>query len=69
MKKTQRWLCMLLVFCMMLSVLPFTAAAEEPPASSADESIITIGTANYTMKIEKKWLPVQFRKNGWYDNH
>ena len=62
MKKTQRWLCMLLVFCMMLSVLPFTAAAEEPPASSADKSIITIGTANYTMKIEKSGFRYSFEK-------
>lgn len=29
MKKTQRWLCMLLVLCMLLSVLPVTASAED----------------------------------------
>ena len=62
MKKTQRWLCMLLVFCMLLSVLPFTAAAEEPPASSADESMITISTTNYKMKIEKAGFRYSFEK-------
>ena len=30
MKKTQRWLCLLLVLCMLLSVLPVTAMAAEP---------------------------------------
>ena len=29
MKKTQRWLCLLLVLCMMVSVLPVTAAGAE----------------------------------------
>ena len=29
MKKTQRWLCLLLVLCMLLSVLPVTASAED----------------------------------------
>ena len=29
MKKTQRWLCLLLVLCMMVSVLPVTAADDE----------------------------------------
>ena len=62
MKKTQRCLCMLLVFCMLLSVLPFTAAAEELPASSADESTITISTTNYKMKIEKTGFRYSFEK-------
>ena len=31
MKKTQRWLCLLLVACMMLSILPVVAMAVEPP--------------------------------------
>ena len=62
MKKTQRRLCMLLVFCMLLSVLPFTAAAEELPASSADESMITISTTNYKMKIEKVGFRYSFEK-------
>ena len=30
MKKTQRWLCLLLVLCLLLSVLPVTAMAVEP---------------------------------------
>ena len=29
MKKTQRWLCLLLVLCMMVSVLPVTAGAAD----------------------------------------
>ena len=31
MKKTQRWLCLLLVACMMLSILSVVAMAVEPP--------------------------------------
>lgn len=29
MKKTQRWLCLLLVLCMLLSILPVTAMAAD----------------------------------------
>ena len=31
MKKTQRWLCLLLVACMMLSILSVVAMEVEPP--------------------------------------
>ena len=40
MKRTKRWLCLLLVFCMMLSVLPVTASAEG--AAPAEKNTITI---------------------------
>ena len=34
MKKTQRWLCLLLVLCMLLSVMPVTAMAAETGAEA-----------------------------------
>lgn len=42
MKKTQRWLCLLLVLCMLLSVLPVTAMAAE---AGAEPSAQAAGTA------------------------
>lgn len=42
MKKTQRWLCLLLVLCMLLSVLPVTAMAAE---TGAEPSAQAAGTA------------------------
>lgn len=44
MKKTQRWLCLLLVLCMLLSVMPVTAMAAEPGAEA--------GTALYQEDAE-----------------
>ena len=40
MKRTKRWLCLLLVFCMMLSVLPVTASAENAAESTAEHHLL-----------------------------
>ena len=36
MKKTQRWLCLLLVLCLLLSVMPVAAMAARRAASLSD---------------------------------
>ena len=38
MKKTQRWLCLLLVLCMLLSVLQMTALAAETGAEPCGQA-------------------------------
>ena len=55
MKKTQRWLCLLLVLCMLLSVLPVTAMAAETatPATGA------------SMTIEAEICEQSTDKNSW----
>ena len=50
MKRTKRWLCLLLVFCMMLSVLPVTASAENAAESTAEHHLL---------------LADDFTPNGW----
>ena len=42
MKKTQRWLCLLLVLCLLLSVMPVAAMAAE---TGSEPSAQAAGTA------------------------
>ena len=41
MKKTQRWLCLLLVLCLLLSVMPVAAMAAETGAEPSAQAAET----------------------------
>ena len=61
MKKTQRWLCLLLVLCMLLSVLPVTAMAAEP---DAEPSVQAAGTVLYQEDFDTA-LPTGLDAASW----
>ncbi len=80
MKKTQRWLCLLLVFCMMLSVLPVTAMAAEPGTQAAgaaeprhgeaiyEDDFSGNGKSNWPVKGDYTWTGSGTLQGKKYDN-
>ena len=80
MKRTKRWLCLLLVFCMMLSVLPVTAMAAEPGTQAAgaaeprhgeaiyEDDFSGNGKGNWPKKADYTWTNSGTLQGKKYDN-
>ena len=55
MKKTQRWLCLLLVLCLLLSVMPVTAMAAEAGAEPSEQAATVLYQEGFDMRCQRGW--------------
>ena len=70
MKKTQRWLCLLLVLCLLLSVMPVTAMAAEAGAEPSEQAATVlyqenVDTALPTGLDAASWERVELKDGGY----
>ena len=70
MKKTQRWLCLLLVLCMLLSVLQMTAMAAEAGAEPSEQAATVLYQENFDTALPtgldaSSWERVELKGGGY----
>lgn len=70
MKKTQRWLCLLLVLCLLLSVMPVTAMAAEAGAEPSEQAATVLYQEGFDTALPEgldtaSWERVELKGGGY----